>query len=90
MKVVINRCYGGFSIPDRYLERLGLKYRHDEIARTNPELVAIVEENGGMIEEWYSCLRIAEVPDDATDYEINDYDGYESITYVVDGKLHHI
>ena len=27
--------------------------------------------------------------DEATDWEMDDYDGIETITYVVDGKLYH-
>ena len=33
-------------------------------------------------------LRIVEIPDDYTDYYINEYDGAETLIYVKDGKLH--
>jgi redox-sensitive bicupin YhaK (pirin superfamily) len=34
-------------------------------------------------------LRLVEIPDTMTDWEKNDYDGIETITYVVDGKIYH-
>lgn len=33
-------------------------------------------------------LIVVEIPDESTDYYIEDYDGVESVIYVVDGKIH--
>ena len=35
-------------------------------------------------------LVVKEIPDNATDYMITEYDGAEGIIYVVDGKLEEI
>ena len=49
MKVVINGCYGGFSLSDEALDYLGIpggsRYTYDN-DRTNPKLVECVEKLG--------------------------------------------
>ena len=89
MKIVLNVCFGGFHIPQEFCEIHGLN-QHDYIDRTNPDLVKFVELHGGVYEEGFSMLKVVEIPDDCTDWELNEYDGAESITYVVGGKLYHI
>lgn len=37
-----------------------------------------------------AVLMVVEIPDNATDWELDEYDGLESIIYVADGKIHHI
>ena len=87
MKFVINDCFGGYEISKDLLDKYG-----EELAvlkRNNPKLVSAVEEFGE--EEasgFFANLRIVEIPNDSTDYYINEYDGAESIIYVKDGKLH--
>lgn len=93
MKIVINRCYGGFAIPEQYLEQLNLRSEYSHIERTDPRLISLIEEHGGTLEKIKhgpARLTIVEIPDEATDYEICDYDGFETIICVLDGKLHHI
>ena len=90
MKIVINKCFGGFSVSDDAVRRLGLKSRYSGIERTNPHLVALVEEDAEKTSGSYAELEVVEIPDIATDWELDEYDGYESITYVVGGKLYHI
>ena len=93
MKIVINRCYGGFAIPKQYLEQLNLRSEYSYIERTDPCLISIIEEHGGTLEKTThgpALLTVVEIPNEATDYEINEYDGFEIITYVLDGKLYHI
>ena len=34
-------------------------------------------------------LKVIEIPDNATDWDVEDYDGIERIVYVVDGKLNY-
>lgn len=83
MKIVINKNYGGFGY--------GCKGNCEAIAymfedeRTATELIEMVE----TFPELCGDLRIVEIPDTATDWEIDEYDGWESIIYVVDGKIHH-
>lgn len=83
MQVVLNKAYGGFGfgVADQYED---LVFQFDE-DRTAPELVAFVEEHPRECGD----LAVVEIPDTATDWEIDEYDGWESIIYVVDGKIHH-
>lgn len=46
--------------------------------RADPELVRVVEELGDAANGKHAKLRVVEIPD-GTDYEIDDYDGMESI-----------
>ena len=82
IKVVYNKCYGGFGLSDEamemYKDRSNLKgdicqyemKRHDEV------LVEVVEELGER--SWGMCakLRIEEVNGV---YRIEEYDGYETV-----------
>lgn len=56
--------------------------------RDNSDFVALVEELGSRANDWASRLCVVEIPDGVTDYRINDYDGLESILYVLDGKIY--
>ena len=87
MTIVINTCFGGFSLPDDFCKKYNMK-RHDRINRTDERLVNYVREHGGVVEFHYSKLCAYEIPENATDYRISEYDGAESIIYVVDGKIH--
>jgi hypothetical protein len=49
-----------------------------DIPRNNPELVRVVETLGKKANTQFSDLKIVEIPDDVK-YEIDDYDGQESI-----------
>ena len=87
MKIVINRCYGGYGLSEEACKMLNSnEYDYDD-DRTNTKLIEVVEALGDKANTRFSMLRIVEIPDEATDYMINDYDGVESIIYVVDGKL---
>ena len=90
MKIVINRCYGGFSITYACAKKLGIDKYDASDYRTDERLIKMVEENADEVSGHFSKLSVVEIPDNKTDYEVNEYDGYESITYVVDGLLHHI
>lgn len=87
MKLVLNKCYGGFHIPYEVCQSLGCT-KYDEIDRDHFALVEFVEERGEY-KEGFSCLRVVTIPETATDWEVNEYDGFETVTYVVDGKIHH-
>ena len=90
MLMVLNKCWGGFSLSEQAAEVLGLDSGYSDIDPTDPALIALIQERGS---DWVSgrCakLRIVEIPEEATDWEMNEYDGIESITYVVGGKLYH-
>lgn len=91
MKFVLNRCWGGFSLSDIACEALGCRPHTyaDYDLRTNPELIAVVNDMGKWANGDCADLEVIEIPDDITDWEIDDYDGMESITYVLDGRIHH-
>lgn len=115
MKVVINRCYGGFGLSHkavlRYAELKGIKVYPEEnkwgrytywttenkvkrennyseysiydrdISRNDPDLVQVVEELRSEASDNLADLRIVEIPDDV-EWEIDDYDGMESVEEV--------
>jgi len=83
MKIVINTCFGGFGISDigriDYESRSGVDLGSDwDISRTDPILVAMVEEDSGLYSGGFASLQVVEIPDDV-DWEISDYDGREHI-----------
>jgi len=87
MKIVINKCFGGFSVNDNIVKMLNLESRYDlEDDRTNTKLIELIE-SGENVNGEFSDLAVVEIPDDATDYMINEYDGYENVLYVLDGKI---
>jgi hypothetical protein len=84
MKVVINGCFGGFSISTECVEecaRNGLDVSaHCDDERTNPILVAAVEKLGERANGRYAALRVVEIPFDTTDgWHIDEYDGIERV-----------
>ena len=94
MKLVINRCYGGFGVPKDVVKELGYKdifdYNVDWNLRGDLRLIKMVEEDPTRFVDCCTQLKVVEIPDNVTDYEISDYDGLESVTYVVNGKIHHV
>ena len=76
-KIVINRCYGGFSLSYDALQALGIESEYD-IERDDPKLVAVVESMGDKATGRDSNLKIVEIPDDVQ-YFIDEYDGIECI-----------
>ena len=87
MKYVINGDFGTFCVK----ESVAKAYGFDPycVERDNPMLIHLIE-SGVDCNTDYSELKVVDVPDNATDYEIDEYDGLESIIYVVDGKIHHL
>lgn len=91
MKFVLNKCWGGFSVSDFVVERLGLEDHYPEMNNELTEqLVQLIEEYGSEKCSGSSAkLRVVEIPDTYTDIEWDEFDGIERITYVVDGKIYH-
>lgn len=94
MKFVLNKCYGGFGLSEKASDELKSKLNLEEffdweIARNNEALIEIVERLGSEADGRFSKLVVVTIPDENTDYEIDGYDGMETITYVLDGKLHY-
>ena len=86
MKVVINGCYGGYSLSDEALAYLGIpggsRYAYDD-DRANPKLVECVEKLGTEVAShgFGSYLYVVEVPD-GVEWTITDYDGMEQVEEV--------
>ena len=85
MKVVINGCYGGFSLSDEALAYLGIpggsRYAYED-DRTNPKLVECVEKLGEAASHGLgSSLYVVEGPD-VVKWTITDYDGIEQVEEV--------
>jgi hypothetical protein len=89
MIFVLNKCFGAWSLSEEAAAILGTEV----YPWTFPEMERVAElikERGSeFVSGPHAKLKVVEIPDTATDYEINEYDGAESITYVVDGKLYH-
>ncbi len=87
MKVVINRCFGGFSISQHFAAELGMPSHvssfggktyyecRDDSLRTDPRVIKAIED-GRNINGDCAELAIVEIPDDV-DWEIDEYDGSE-------------
>lgn len=91
MTFVLNKCYGGFSLSDFAVEKLGVE---DEYAFLDDlqidALASLIREFGSeKCSGRHANLQVVEIPNTYTDYEINVYDGFEIMTYVINGKLCH-
>ena len=84
MILVLNKAYGGFSLPQEFCDLYNCEV-YDGIERDDARLVSFIQARGGR----FGDLVAVEIPDEMTDYEIDEYDGFESVTYVVNGKLNH-
>ena len=86
MTLVLNKAFGGFSLPNGFMEEYGYTWKYaSDVNRDDPRLINWVSNNPNESED----LECVEIPNEATDYEIDEYDGFESVTYVVNGKLYH-
>lgn len=87
MKMIINDCFGGFGVRQEVLDELELNDFNEEELRTAARLIEEIE-NGKDVSDDCAELKVVEIPDESTDYYLDEYDGLESITYVLNGKLH--
>lgn len=102
MKLVINRCHGGFGLSfeackliaerkgwtlatddydqEYFIPELGKDQRLDphDLERTDPDLIAVVEELGSEADGHYAELKVVNIPDDISWY-IHEYDGMEKV-----------
>lgn len=92
MKFVLNAGWGGFGVSDTAAKMLNLEdpWDADDMARNDPRLIEVVETLGEIANANYAELIVVEIPDNSTDWEISEYDGAESISYVVDGKIYQV
>ena len=91
MKVVINACFGGFSVSENFFKEYNIPYKKSKWGsvyptteidyRTDPRLIEYIEKHGSEKASG-SCahLIVEEVPK-GTAFMIDEYDGNESIMY---------
>lgn len=97
MKIAINNSYGGFHLSEEAVNFLKEKGINDEeelynliygnVKRNDSLLIEAVEKFE--CNNFLSSIEIVKIPDRATDWTVNEYDGNESVIYVLDGKLHY-
>ena len=96
MRMIINKCYGGFELSDEFIAKYPqfeeMRFTNEESLRVSDMLISAIEEFGidKAGSRYGTKLKIVEIPNEATDYEIDEYDGAESVICVVDGKIQHI
>lgn len=103
MKIVVNKCFGGFAVSRacaEFMASLGCERAKKELEksieekhyygfgyvegmdggydRTSEYLIKAVEALGKEASGDCSNLKVIEIPDDV-DYEIDEYDGIESV-----------
>lgn len=89
MKIVINACFGGFSLSDLACEELSKRKGtdvsqydfYDDDKRTDKDLIEVVEKLKDEANGSLSELKIVEVPDDVN-WTIGEYDGVEYVEEV--------
>lgn len=90
MKIVVNRCYGGFGLSVEAVKMLNELGKDEYIDRTDTDLIVLIEKKGSkFVSGCCADLEVVEIPNEATDWEINEYDGSEEIIAVVNGKIKH-
>lgn len=80
MKLVISRSHNGFFSSGRHWKLIHDCYND----RGNPILVKMVEK----VPEQFIGLVVVDIPEETTDYTIEEFDGFEVVFYVVDGKIY--
>lgn len=78
MKIVVNRCFGGFGLSEEACKELGCVDRGYDIRRDDPKLVEVVERLGDRANGAFAKLEVVKIPD-GVDWFIDDYDGQETI-----------
>jgi len=81
-KVVINTCFGVFSLSRKGEDWLNINYNikpseYLDLARHDPRLIECVETLGSEANGQFSELAVLKIP--GNKYKIYDYDGYESV-----------
>lgn len=91
MTFVLNKCYGGFSLSAFAVEKLGVEDEYAFLDDSQMDaLISLIHEYGSeKCSGRNANLQLVEIPDTCTDYGIDEYDGFEIMTYVVNGKLCH-
>ena len=87
MKIVLNKCCGGFALSEEAMKELGLQIPYT--SNTDERLIKLIEEKGSeYVSYTFSKLEVFDLPEETTDYRVDECNGYETVYYVVDGKIH--
>lgn len=83
MEIVLNRCFGSFSISEKAAKMLAMKKSESTINkypenRTDKDLIDVVKELGMEANGLYAELEIVTIPD-GLEFEISEYDGKEKV-----------
>jgi hypothetical protein len=82
MKIVINKCYGGFDLSEEAIvlmeELMGSPCYVDSLDRTSDLLVYVVEHLGVAANSSHSELKVVDIPDGVI-FDIEEYDGIEKV-----------
>lgn len=93
MEIVLNRDYGGFCISDFAKEKLGLDTLviHEDEIRTDETFIDLIKKYGSAkIGGGCAYLKVYDLPEGITDYLIQEYDGFETLYYVKNGKIYEL
>lgn len=86
MDYVINRDYGGFKVPQEVADELDCSvWDFSYEIRTSYELIEWVHAHPND-----TTLAVVNIPDEATDWELLEYDGFEQVLAVIDGRIVHL
>lgn len=91
MKIVVNCCYGGFGLSVEVVVKMFNEFGKDEdIDRIDIDLIVFIEKKGfKFVSGCCVDFEVVEIFNVVIDWEINEYDGFEEIIVVVNGKIKH-
>ena len=85
MKMVIVRDYADYTLTLECLAYVGT-FDESEVEPNDPKLIEFIEENG--INATGTGIKLVEIPNNATDWEIEEEDGEEFVKYVFNGQMY--
>lgn len=93
MEILVNYSSYGFDFSDfgtaKLKENNITDYEDGIEIRTNPEVIKLFEKYGDELFNERSDVELEIIPDNITDFAIVENDGYETLFYVLDGKIHY-
>lgn len=80
MKIVLNKCFGGFLLSEKAIKAAGLSNGSCDIdkLRVDPRVVKVVEDLGQEASGEDARLEVCEIPDAFRDtFVVSELEGYE-------------
>lgn len=84
MEIILDSSYGSFTMPkalNDYMDSIGKPFFRD-----NPQVIEWIKANP----QKALPLKVVNIPEENTDWIIEDYDGSEYVICVVDGLINFI